>query len=320
MKTVIRIGTRGNTLALYQAELVKAQILKDFSLLSVEIVKIKTSGDMIRRGKTLLFEAKRNYTREIEEALLRSEIDLAVHSANDLASHLPEGLKIGAVLEREDPRDCLVSKDKKKLAELPAGACIGASTLRRERQLLKRNPGFIVKELHGNVETRVRKIASGEYDAIVLSYAGLKRLSLLNYITEIFPEKSFYPAPGQGTIAVQSRVGDTGVGEILGAIHHLPSGQRLECERAFLMGLGGECQMPCGISTVIQGNRISATGALFATEGHESVEAEYEGASNRAAEVGQTLARLILDKGGRSILDQIRKWAVTKKPRAGGTG
>ena len=306
MKSLFRIGTRGSQLALYQAELVKTFVEKDFPLITVEIVKIKTSGDMIRRGGSAPFDTKRVYTREIEEALLAGEVDAAVHSAKDMSAVLPEGLKIGAVLEREDARDCLISKDKKILSELPLGARIGTSALRRKMQLLRWNPELVIEEIHGNVDSRIRKIEEGQYDALVLAYAGVKRLGLVNYVAEIFPEETFYPAPGQGIIAVQSRIGDSETDEILGPIHHMPSTRQLECERAFLKRLEGGCQLPCGISTKIDGSRLKASGGLFALETRDWAEDRFEGGVDHPAEVGQELANKILQNGGREILEKIR--------------
>lgn len=306
MKSTIRIGTRGSQLALYQAELVKTRIHLELPLISVEIHKIKTSGDMIRRGGTAPFDTKRIYTREIEEALLAGEIDLAVHSAKDMSVTFPEGLKIGAVLEREDPRDCLISKDKKKLSELPMGARIGTSSLRRKMQLLRRNPELLVQEIHGNVDSRIRKVEEGEYDALVLAYAGIKRLGLTHYVSEIFPEEHFYPAPGQGIVAIQSRQADKETDEILQPIHDRPAAKRLDCERAFLKRLEGGCQLPCGIATHLEGAILKAWGALFAIEAHEWVEATWGGMAEDPVQAGTELADSILEKGGREILEKIR--------------
>ena len=254
MKSEFLIGTRGSKLAFYQAELVKAKLEQSFPLFKFTLVKIKTSGDMIRRSSIDPFTTKRVYTKEIEEALETREIDVGVHSAKDLAAELPAGLMIGAVLEREDPRDCLISKEGKKLSELPLGARIGTSSLRRRMQLLRWNPELMIEEVHGNVDTRVRKLSEGNYDAVVLAYAGLKRLGLANYVAEVFPEDRFYPAPGQGTIVVESRTEDPQIEEILKAIHHALSAKRLECERAFLRRLEGGCQLPCGIATALEGD------------------------------------------------------------------
>ena len=306
MKSAIRIGTRGSALALYQAALVKTRILEDFPLVAVELVKIKTGGDMVRRGLMSPLETKRIYTREIEEALLAADVDLAVHSAKDMAVMLPEGLRIGAVLEREDPRDCLVSKENKKISELPLGARVGTSSLRRRMQLLRWNPELVVEEVHGNVDTRVRKLSEGDYDAMVLAYVGLKRLGLSNYVAEIFPEDQFYPAPGQGAIVVQSRAEDREIEEVLSVLHHSHSAVRIECERAFLRRLEGGCQLPCGISTLLSGNQLKTMGGLFGIEDHVWAEASYDGPRSRPEEVGIGLAETILQNGGREILDKIR--------------
>jgi len=314
MKSVIRIGTRGSQLALYQAHLVKTKIEGDFPFLRIEIVKIKTGGDMVRRGGQAPFETKRIYTREIEEALLANEVDLAVHSAKDMSVTLPEGLGIGAVMKREDPRDCLVSKDKRTLAELPLGSRVGTSSLRRKAQLLRRNPELIVEEIHGNVDSRIRKLEEGVYDAIVLAYAGLKRLGLVKHVTEIFGDDYFYPAPGQGTIAVQSREADFETGEILKPLHHGPTARQLECERAFLRRLEGGCQLPCGIATAVDRETITASGALFAVAERQWVEDKCTGTSEEPAAVGKQLADQILDKGGREILESIRAVSLRKKP------
>jgi hydroxymethylbilane synthase len=312
MKTVIRIGTRGSPLAFYQAELVKARIHEDFPLVVVELVKIKTSGDMIRRGAMRSFETKRIFTREIEETLLTGDIDLAVHSAKDMAVPLPEGLHVGAVLEREDARDCLVAKDGKKISELPLGARIGTSSLRRKMQLFRLHPELIIEEVHGNVESRIRKVEEGHYDAVVLAYAGMKRLGLVNHVSEIFSEDLFYPAPGQGIIAIESRVGDSGMEDILKPVNHSVTEKRLECERAFLNQLEGGCQLPCGISTAVEGAAMKAKGAIFDTESRDWAEAEQEGPSGEPALLGKRLADVILEKGGRTILERIRGGNATK--------
>lgn len=307
MKTTLKIGTRGSQLALYQSEVVKIRLEREFPLLSIEIIKIKTSGDMLRRGLSDPMETKRIFTKEIEEALLSGAVDLAVHSAKDLSVRMPEGLKIGAVLEREDPRDCLVSKDHKKIAELPLGARIGTSSLRRKMQLLRWSPELIIEELHGNVDSRIRRIEEGEYDAVVLAYAGIKRLGLVNYVTEIFPEETFYPSPGQGAIAIQTKTGNSEIDEVLEPIHHKPSAIRLECERAFLRKLEGGCQLPCGISTSLQDGTLFTRGALFALDSHDFAEEVLDGPADHPGDVGETLADLVLKKGGQQILEKIRR-------------
>lgn len=306
MKSHIKIGTRGSQLALYQAELVKTKIQEQFPMYETELVIIKTSGDMVRRGLDYPFETKRIFTREIEEALVRKEIDLAVHSAKDLAVDFPEGLKIGAVLEREDARDCLISKDKLQLAELPLGARIGTSSMRRKMQLRRLYPEIILEDVRGNVDTRIRKIEEGHYDAIVLAYAGMKRLGLTHYVSEIFEEAFFYPAPGQGAIVVECRSESTDLDEVLPLIHHELSGKRLECERAFLKRLEGGCQLPCGISSRFENGAFTLKGALFSIERREWVEAAHLSGSE-PEKAGIEMAEMILSAGGQAILDEIRE-------------
>ena len=249
MKSQFLIGSRGSKLALYQAELVKAKLEQSFPLLKFDLVKIKTSGDMIRRAGPDPFTTKRVYTKEIEEALERNEIDFGIHSAKDLAVQLPSGLMIGAVLEREDPRDCLISRDGKKLSELPMGARIGTSAIRRRLQLLKMNPELVIEDVRGNVDTRIHKLEEGAVDAIVLAYAGVKRLGMIAHVTEVFPENQFFPAPCQGAIVVESRLNDAEAKELLHPLNHPQSAFRVACERAFLRRLEGGCQLPCGITT-----------------------------------------------------------------------
>jgi len=300
-------------LALYQTELVKTRLEEDFPLVEIEIVKIKTGGDMIRRAGHHPFETKRIYTHEIEDALLAGDIDLAVHSAKDMAAVLPEGLEIGGVLAREDSRDCLLSNDKKPFSALPLGARIGTSSLRRKMQLLRWNPELIVEDVHGNVDTRIHKMQEGEFDALVLAHAGIIRLGFTNYVTEIFSEEQFYPAPGQGIIAIESRTGDPDTKELLAPISHAVTMRRLECERAFLKRLEGGCQLPCGIRTHVEDGRLKTSGAIFAVEGHEMAESRHEGEIDHAAILGNELAQKVLDNGGREILTKIRHAEQKKK-------
>jgi hydroxymethylbilane synthase len=306
MKSEFLIGTRGSKLALYQAELVKTRLEESLPLLRFTLVKIKTSGDMIRRSTPDPFETKRIYTQEIEEALERKEIDLAVHSAKDLAVSFPEKLTIGAVLEREDPRDCLISREGKKLADLSLGARVGTSALRRKLQVLRLHPELVVEEIRGNVDTRVRKLEEGTVDALVLAYAGIKRLGLANVVTEIFPEERFYPAPCQGAIAVQCRAEDAETRNLLAPLNHGPSAFQVAYERSFLRRLEGGCQLPCGISTQIKKERVHGAGILFSLDGSRSVEATLETAAEHAEACGIRLAEAILDKGGDQIITEMR--------------
>lgn len=316
----IRIGTRGSKLALYQAELAQAYLRKNAGLAEIEIVVIKTSGDMIRQKNPVPLETKRVFTKEIEDALLAREIDLAVHSAKDLAAKMPDGLMIGAVLEREDPRDCFIHPQRKKLTELSDGAVIGTSALRRQTQLLRLYPNLKVDNIRGNIDTRIKKAVQGECDGILLAYAGVKRLGLQEHIGEVLDEKNFYPAPGQGVIAVQCREKDKPLLDLLHAIHHSDSGRRLQTERIFLTELEGGCQLPCGIWTKINGPRMEAAGILLSPYQSQWVEADFVGRADCPDEVGRQLARRILESGGKMILDEIYKKAGQKITKAQGEG
>ncbi len=307
MRTSLRIGTRGSALALYQAELVRGRILQDFRLVNIEIVPIKTTGDLGREQTPEQVETKSVFTKEIEEALLAGKIDLAVHSAKDLSVELPKGLVIGAALEREDARDCLISRDKKLLSELPMGARIGTGSLRRKMQLLRWNPELIVEDIRGNVDTRIRKMEEGLHDAIVLALAGIKRLGLEQYVTEIFPENEFLPAPGQGVIVVESREKDPELEEMLKPLRHHETQVRLAAERAFLTVLEGGCKLPCGMSTSLVNGKLAARGIIFETDDCKWVEGVFEGDEAHPEEAGRRLAQVILEQGGREILEKIRK-------------
>ena len=307
MKTKIKIGTRGSQLALYQAEFVKDRILAHFPMLDVSLAVIKTSGDMIRRGSFDPFITKRIFTKEIEDALIAGEVDLGVHSAKDMSVDLPDSLEISTVMEREDPRDCLISKEKQKISELPLGARIGTSSIRRKLQLLRWNDHLTIEDVRGNVDTRIKKIEEGMVDAIVLAHAGVKRLGLGNYVSEIFPGDTFYPSPCQGIIALENRKDDTELKEILRDINHSESFTQLECERAFLKRLEGGCQLPCGITTELQKDKLKIAGALFAIESRNWVETSFEGSLKNPQEAGFQLAEMILDQGGKEILNEIKK-------------
>lgn len=309
MKPIFQIGTRGSKLAVYQAELVKAKLEQNFSLIRFELARIKTSGDMIRRRTPDPFLTKRVYTQEIEEALLKQEIDFAVHSAKDLAVNLPAGLTIGAVLEREDARDCLVSRDGKKLSELPLGARVGTSSLRRRLQLLRFRSELVVEEIHGNVDTRMKRLEEGTVDALCLAHAGLKRLGLTAAVTEVFQSGRFYPAPCQGAIVVESRAGDREAEELLKPLHHPESAFTVFCERAFLRRLEGGCQLPCGVTSCIEpsGKKITVAGILFSLDGNRFVESKLEAIPKNPEAIGVRLAEDILEKGGEKIIAEMRR-------------
>ena len=232
-------------MALRQAEEVKDLLLQLHPGLEVELVKIRTTGDKITEAPLARIGSKGIFVKEIEEALLRGEIDLAVHSMKDLPTRLPPGLTIGAVPPREDPRDALVSRDGRHLHELPPGVKIGTSSLRRRVQLLRIKASWQIVPLRGNLDTRLRKLREGEVEAIVVASAGLRRLGLQHQARQLLPPELLLPAAGQGALAVECREGD-GVMELLGPLNHPQTALEVRAERAFLERMGGGCQVPMG--------------------------------------------------------------------------
>ncbi|MEJ7553397.1 MAG: hydroxymethylbilane synthase, partial [Aquificaceae bacterium] len=239
-KNTLRIGTRKSKLALWQANYVKEKL--ESRGYGVELVLITTTGDKILDAPLAKIGGKGLFVKEIEEALLRGDIDLAVHSLKDVPMVLPEGLTLGAITEREEPFDVLISRDGRGLQELPEGAKVGTSSLRRQVQIKRKRPDLRVETLRGNVDTRLRKLEEGLYDAIVLAYAGVKRMGFEERVSQVLED--FIPAVGQGSLAIEIRQEDQRVYEAIAFLDHRESRIRAECERAFLRELQGGCQVP----------------------------------------------------------------------------
>jgi hydroxymethylbilane synthase len=286
--TVLRIGTRGSPLALAQARQVRALLAQAHGLdperIALEI--IRTTGDVIRDRPLSEVGGKGLFTKEIEEALIAGTIDLAVHSAKDMPTVLPDGLDIAAALEREDPRDVFISRKAKNLHELPRGAVVGTASLRRQAQVLRLRGDLKVVPFRGNVETRLRKLDAGEVDATLLALAGLKRLGLAEAATAILPVEEFLPAVGQGIIALETRDNDRQTRALLAAIDHADSATALACERAFLAVLDGSCRTPIAGHAVIAGGRLQFRGLVAQPDGSASVETSRVGAISEAAALG----------------------------------
>ncbi len=291
---------------MYQAVLVESKLKEFFPMMTTEVIKIKTKGDMIRRGGISTI-GRGIFTREIEDALLAQKIDLAVHSAKDLETELPAGLMIGAILEREDPRDCLVTIDKRKFSELTRQAKIGTSSLRRRAQLKRIRPDLNIVDLRGNVDTRIRKLQAGEFEGMVLALAGLSRLGLTTMMSEAFDASQFLPQAAQGSIAVEVRLDDQEMKKVVKTLNHETSFIQTEAERNFLKTLHGGCQIPIGVTSRIDGDTIYLEGAVFSLDGSKEVRDQLSGSLQNANEIGTRLARKLLDSGGREILDEIRK-------------
>jgi hydroxymethylbilane synthase len=282
------IGTRGSPLALAQARQVRALLAAAHQVeperIALEI--IRTTGDMIRDRPLSEVGGKGLFTKEIEEALIAGTIDLAVHSAKDMPTELPDGLVIAAALAREDPRDVFISRKAKSLNDLPRGAVIGTASLRRQAQVLRLRADLKVVPFRGNVETRLRKLDAGEVDATLLALAGLKRLGLAEAATAILPVDEFLPAVGQGIIALEARAADARTRGLLAAIDHFDSGTALACERAFLAVLDGSGRTPIAGHATIAGGRLQFRGLVAQPDGSASVETSRNGDVSEAVALG----------------------------------
>lgn len=299
--TLLRLGTRKSKLALWQANFVKEKL--EALGCKVELVPITTTGDKILDAPLAKIGGKGLFVKEIENALLLGEIDLAVHSLKDVPMIIPEGLTLSAITEREEPYDVLISRNGKKLEELPFGAVVGTSSLRRQVQIKRRRRDLRVEILRGNVDTRLRKLKEGLYDAIVLAYAGVKRMGFSGEISQVL--KDFIPAVGQGSLAIETRVEDERVINFVKGLNHEESWLRAMCERAFLRELQGGCQVPIGAYAWMEGGRIRMKGFISDLEGKRFLEGYEEGGLQEAEEVGKRLAQRLLIEGGEEILREI---------------
>ena len=297
----LRIGTRKSKLALWQANFVKKKLEEKGH--TVELVLITTTGDKILDAPLAKIGGKGLFVKEIEEALLREEIDLAVHSLKDVPMVLPEGLSLGAITEREFPFDVLISRRGERLEELPKKAVIGTSSLRRQVQIKKKRPDLQIEILRGNVDTRIRKLEEGKYDAIVLAYAGVKRMGLEDKITQILED--FIPAVGQGSLAIEIREKDERIKECISFLDHRESRIRAEAERSFLRKLEGGCQVPIGAYAWIEEGKLKIKAFISDLSGEKFIEGYEEGKVEEAQEIGKKLADRLLEEGGKEILESI---------------
>ncbi|MHA6642509.1 hydroxymethylbilane synthase [Mesorhizobium sp. A623] len=305
MQTPLRIGTRGSLLALAQAQETQARLMAAHQLpeSAFEIVPISTSGDRIQNRALSEAGGKGLFTKELEEALFDRRIDIAVHSSKDMPTQLPAGLELSAFLPREDARDAFIGKAAKSIAELPRGVKVGSSSLRRQALIRRMRPDLDVVLFRGNVQTRLRKLDEGVAEGTILALAGLKRLELEHLVTDLMPLADFPPAPGQGAIGIETRIGDDAVGEMLAAIHHVPTGQALACERAFLGTLDGSCRTPIAGYAVIEGDRLSFSGLIISPDGTQSHTIEAEGLAREAALIGAQAGVAVRAKAGEEFFD-----------------
>lgn len=303
----LRLGTRGSQLALWQAEFVAREIKNQMPELKIETIIIKTKGDKILDVALSKIGDKGLFTREIENALLAGEIDLAVHSMKDLPSFLAPGLNLGAVLKRENPRDVLISSRGYTMINLPHNGLVGTSSLRRIAQLKNLRPDIQISDLRGNVETRIKKMNEHKLDAIILAYAGVERLGLSHVITDIISTDSVLPAVGQGAIAVEIRSDDKDTAAIMAKINHMPTLITTKAERAFLRQLEGGCQVPIGCLAQINDGEIHIEGLIASIDGQEVLRDSASGRLDQAEMIGQQLAQNLLDQGGQKILQEIKE-------------
>ncbi len=299
------VGTRGSPLALWQAKWVQQQLREIAPQLSVEVQRIKTSGDKILDVPLAKIGGKALFVKEIEEALLRGEIDLAVHSMKDVPTALPDGLGILCIPVRENPQDVLVSRQGQTLEQLPTGARIGTSSLRRQAQLLRRRPDFHISMLRGNLDTRLRKVREGEFDAIVLAAAGLRRMGWVDQVTEYLAPEVSLPAIGQGALAIEGRTSDSFVRDLLQPLDDPPTRTAVTAERALLDRLEGGCQVPIGAHATITGDRLALDALIASVDGRRVVRDRIEGPVSDARDLGLHLAERLLSQGGDEILKEI---------------
>jgi hydroxymethylbilane synthase len=305
MGEIVRIGTRGSQLALWQARWVKAALESVRPGLAVELVTIKTKGDKILDVPLAKVGGKGLFVKEIEDAILHRKVDLAVHSMKDMPAELPEGLVIGAIPERETPKDVLISRNHRPLKDLPPGAHIGTSSLRRAAQLKHVRPDIEILPLRGNLDTRLRKLESENLDAIVLAAAGVKRLGLETRITEYLDAETMLPAVGQGALCIETRLDAPRIGPLVSALDHGPTRTVVMGERAFLNRLEGGCQVPIAALGHIDGARFAMTGLVADVTGKTVIRERAEGPAERSERIGSDLAEILLERGAREILNEI---------------
>lgn len=305
MKKKIVIGTRGSQLALWQANWVKSEIEKRHPELTVELEKIKTTGDKILDVPLAKVGGKGLFVKEIEEALLEGRAHLAVHSMKDVPTFFPDGLSLRCITEREDPRDAVFSRNHVKLLDLPEGASIGTSSLRRQSQILNLRPDFRILQLRGNLDTRMKKLDNGDFDAIILAGAGVKRLGWADRITELLPVDLSLPAIGQGALGIETRTDDEYINGLVAFFDHPETSYCVRGERALLKRLEGGCQVPIAAHGELSGGTIKITGLVASTDGKNIIKDTVSGSRDDCERLGVELAEKLLKNGAYDILKDL---------------
>jgi len=300
----MRIGTRASQLALWQANWVKSELEKKYPGMEVTLTKIKTIGDKILDVPLAQVGGKGLFVKEIEEAMLRGEIDIAVHSMKDVPTDFPEGLGLHCITKREDPRDAVISRNV-KFADLPQGARIGTSALRRQAQLLKVRPDLEMCIILGNVETRIRKLEDDKLDAVILAAAGLKRLGFTEKVAEYLDVDLSIPAIGQGALGIECRLADPLITETIAFFNHPATAYAVRAERALLKRCEGGCQVPIAAHGTVDGTTLRLVGFIAAVDGSRSVRGEISGPLEQCEQLGIQLADRLLADGGKVILEEV---------------
>ncbi len=305
MRKQIRIGSRGSALALWQAEWVKSELEKKYASISVTLTKIKTTGDKILDVPLAMVGGKGLFVKEIEEAMLEGEIDIAVHSMKDVPTFFPDGLHLSCITKREDARDALLTRNKVKFKDLPKGANVGTSSLRRQAQLMNVRPDFVIHQLRGNVDTRLRKLKEGQYDAIILAAAGVKRLGLAENVSEYIDPEISLPAIGQGALGIECRVDDRELNDLIAFFNHADTRICVTGERALLRRLEGGCQVPIACYGEMKDGKLHLTGLVGSVDGKRIIKDAIDGAPEKAEKLGVMLAEKLLSRGADVILREV---------------
>lgn len=300
----LTIGTRGSALALWQARHVAARIGDANPGMSIDMVTIKTQGDRILDAPLSKIGGKGLFTKEIEDALLEGVVDLAVHSMKDVPTELPEGLHIGAILEREDPRDVFISRDGTSLEQLKAGSLIGTSSLRRRAFLLNKYPELEIVSIRGNVDTRIRKIETENLSGVMLAAAGVIRMGFSDKITSFIPTDTMLPAIGQGAIGIETRINDSKTNQIVMHLNHEPTSLCVQIERAFLARMGGGCQVPMAAHCELENETIVFEAAVVHPDGSPMIREMYMGCDTSST-AGINLAERLIELGAGDILKDV---------------
>ena len=305
MQKIVKIGTRGSLLAMTQSNWIKGLIEAKYPDVSVELVKIVTKGDKILDVPLAKVGGKGLFVKEIEDAMLSNEVDIAVHSMKDVPSELPDGLHLGIITKRENPFDAFISNKYKSVTELSDGATVGTSSLRRRSQLARIRPDLNIIDLRGNLDTRLRKLDEGQFDAIILAAAGLNRLGLADRAVSYFNKETMLPAVAQGAVGIELRQRDSDLFAGLSFLIHRETEVAVAAERAFLKRLEGGCQVPIGGFAELEGNTLTMTGLIASLDGAQFLRETATGAPEDAESLGTALAEKLLAMGGQKILSTV---------------